>query len=322
MVVCRLWLASLPVVLLGVATPAQADGWRVCAKEGHVCQLDGRGVVRYGVDGQWSSRVLSGEVMCDNDVFGDPAPHEHKRCEVRDNGGGGGSQNAFGFGHNNSGGNAGWVFCAAEGETCHLRGSAEVRFGADRNYTVRRANGSIRCDVESFGDPIYGQTKHCEVRANAAQNRPSGQDSWSGSNNYDDDKRWRHCSSEGQTCYVQGRGEVRYGDGRRYATRTVRDNVLCSNSVFGDPAKGERKHCEVRAANFGGWGDSGQQDGGWTRCADEGDRCEVSGGRIQVRFGTRGRYVYRDAYGGLNCDIKTFGSDPYPGQRKQCESKR
>jgi hypothetical protein len=172
---------------------------------------------------------MSGSVTCGNDLFGDPAPQQQKRCEVRDNGGGG-----------SGGGGSSWVFCAAEGETCHLRGSGEVRFGADRQYATRRAFGSVRCDVDSFGDPIYGQTKHCEVRA----------------------------------------------------------------------------------GNFGGFGDSGPQDGGWARCADEGERCEVSGGHIQVRFGTRGRYVYRDVYGALKCDVGTFGRDPYPGERKQCESRR
>jgi len=305
----RVWLMTLTVWLLGAAAPAQASGWRQCATEGRVCQMDGRGVVRYGVDGQWSTRVMSGAVHCSNDLFGDPAPTQTKRCEVRDGGSGGSS-------------GPGWTFCAAEGETCHLRGSAEVRFGADRHYTTRRAYGSVRCDVDSFGDPNYGQTKHCEVRSDAAVGSGGGFDEWAGSGSASDNGRWRYCAGEGQTCSVQGRGEVRFGDGRRFATRTVRGDTLCSTSVFGDPAYRVTKHCEVRASNFGGFGDSGPQDGGWTRCADEGERCEVSGGRIQVRFGTRGRYVYRDAYGALNCNLDTFGRDPYPGERKQCETRR
>jgi hypothetical protein len=302
-------LAGLPALLLGTALPAHADGWRVCAQEGQTCQVDGRGVVRYGVEGQWSSRVLSGAVACNNDLFGDPAPRVPKRCEVRDSSGGGGSS-------------VGWVFCAPEGETCHLRGSAEVRFGTDRHFNTRRAFGSVRCDVEAFGDPIYGQTKHCEVPASAALSGSAPQDAWAGSGNYGDSGRWRYCAGEGQVCHVQGRAEIRFGDGQRFATRSVRGDVLCNTALFGDPVRGVVKHCEVRAASFGGWGDSGPQDGGWTRCADEGDRCEVSGGRIQVRFGIRGRYVYRDVYGGLDCDVRTFGNDPYPGERKQCESRR
>jgi len=304
------WLIALVLVGGFAAAHAQSSGWRACANEGQVCQLDGRGVVRYGADGLWSSRVMNGPVNCGNDVFGDPAPQVPKRCEVRDGGSGGSS------------GGQGWVFCAAEGETCHLRGSAEVRFGADRQYTTRRAYNSIRCDVDAFGDPLYGQTKHCEVRGSAALAGPGTRDEWAGAGQSGDGSRWRYCSAEGQTCNVQGRTEVRFGDGRRYATRTVRGNVLCGTGVFGDPAYGVIKHCEVRATGFGGFGDAGPRDGGWARCADEGDRCEVSGGRIQVRYGASGRYVYRDVYGALNCDTSTFGSDPVPGERKQCESRR
>lgn len=303
---CSRLLGGLALLGLAQAAQAQSGGWRECAREGQMCQLDGRGVVRYGVDGQWSSRVLSGRILCGNDLFGDPAPQQPKRCEVRDAGSGA----------------QGWVFCAAEGETCRLRGSGEVRFGADRQYTVRRAHNAIRCDVEAFGDPIYGQTKHCEVRANVALSRPGG-DGWQGGGGgWDDDKRWRQCASEGQTCHVQGRAEVRFGDGRRFASRTVRGAVLCSPSVFGDPAYGVVKHCEVRANAFGGWGDSGPGDGGWSHCADEGGRCDVGPGRVQVRFGTRGRYVYRDVYGGVNCDLQAFGPDPYPNEKKQCELRR
>ena len=307
----NVWLAGLTAWVLSLAAPAtaHASGWRQCADEGQVCQIDRRMVVRYGVDGQWSSRVLSGAVFCSNDLFGDPAPQQVKRCEVRDGNNPGNSGSS----------NPGWVFCAAEGETCHVRGSAEVRFGADRQYTTRRAYSSVHCGVESFGDPIYGQTKHCEVRA---RDLGSSNNAWGGANNWNDSQRWRYCAGEGQMCNLQGPGEIRFSDGRRFATRNVRGNTLCSTSVFGDPAYGVVKHCEVRASSFGGWGDNGPTEGSWTRCADEGDRCEVSGGRMQVRFGTRGRYVYRDVYGPLDCTIDAFGRDPYRGERKQCESRR
>lgn len=305
-----LHLMALLGLLLASAAPAQAQQWRECAREGQICRLDGRGVVRYGVDGQWASRAMNGNVMCSNDVFGDPAPQQVKRCEVRSDGGG----------NNNA---KGWVFCAAEGEVCHLRGSAEVRFGADQKYTVRRAFNRIECDVESFGDPVYGRTKHCEVRAEAAVKPGNNAGPWSGwNNNSNDNNRWRYCASEDQTCHVRGPAEVRYGDGQRFNTRKVNGNVTCSNTVFGDPAFGVIKHCEVRASSFGGWGQGGVVDGGWTRCADEGGTCQVGSSRVQVRFGTQGRYVYRDVYGGLGCNVNAFGSDPYPGQRKQCEMRR
>jgi hypothetical protein len=305
-------IVAFVFAFIGTAPSAHAaGGWRVCAQEGGTCSMPERGVVRYGTDGLWSSRTMSGNVDCSNQQFGDPAPQSRKRCEVREYGTSSGG-----------GGGGGWTYCAAEGETCSFRGSAEVRFGADRHYTTRRAYNSVRCDVHDFGDPIYGVTKHCEVRADAAlsgDNRPEPGANWNDSNS---GGQWRWCANAGQLCGIAGRGEVRYGDGRRWATRQLQGNIACGNKTFGDPAYGELKHCELRAANFAGFGDSGPTVGGWTACAEEGGRCDIEGGRVQVRFGTNGRYVYRDAYGSLNCTIETFGRDPYYGQRKQCETRR
>jgi hypothetical protein len=62
---------------------------RVCAQEGGACQCNG--LVRYGVApdsikppgrGKWSEwKRSSHQIQCNNDVFGDPAPFEVKRCE-------------------------------------------------------------------------------------------------------------------------------------------------------------------------------------------------------------------------------------------------
>jgi hypothetical protein len=101
-------------------------------------------------------------------------------------------------------------------------------------------------------------------------------------------------------------------DGRRFGARSVAGDVLCNTSLLCDPSSRVLKHCEVRAANFEAWGDSGAQEGGWTRCADEGERSGVSGGHIQVRCGTGARCVYGDADSGLNGDVGTFSSDPNP----------
>lgn len=295
---------------LGMAPPAMAqasyDGWVTCAREGEVCTLSQRGTVRYGTGQQWATRVVDGRIECNNRNFGDPAPDQPKRCEVP------ASQ------ANRSA--DGWVFCAAEGEVCQFRGETEVRFGTEQRFNTRYAQNSVRCDVNSFGDPVYGRTKHCEVRAQAALNQPT-QDRYRGWGKAGRGDDWRYCAGEGQVCRVQRQAEVRFGDGRRFATSTVQGEVACDTRTFGDPAKGVIKHCEVRGAGYSGWGNQGA-DGGWMRCADEGQRCELPAGNSQVRYGTQGRYVYRDVFGGLNCDTESFGSDPFPGRRKQCEARR
>ncbi len=305
---CLPWLAP--------SAQAAEYGWRDCANEGEVCRVSERGVVRYGVPGNWSTRSVRGDIMCSNEAFGDPAPNTPKRCEVAGYGGGGSS--------GGGGSNSEWVFCAPEGETCRFRGASEVRFGEGNRYVIRRAFGSVRCDVSDFGDPAYGVTKHCEVRREAALGGGWGGSGGSGSSGGSwggGDTNWRYCAAEGQTCRVNGRAQVRFGDGQRYVTRTVSGEVSCSTQLFGDPSFGKLKHCEVQSSGWGGAGGSGGSVQAWSRCASEGQRCEFSG-RTQVRYGTLGRYYYRDAWGGVACDSRSFGGDPYPNKVKSCEIKR
>lgn len=307
-------LIAAAALLAGGTAHAQAqrnDGWRTCADEGQTCEVNGRAVVRYGDGERWSTRTVDGAVACSNDAFGDPAPAARKRCQVRSGYGAGAAQG----GGVAQGSTGEWRFCAAEGETCQFRGRAEVRFGQGRTFSTRTAYDRVRCDTSDFGDPVPGVTKYCEVRTTAAAGAGSGRPGdYSGYNNAA--TGWRYCASENEVCQVRGRSEVRFGEGKRYATRTVTDKVRCDVKTFGDPAKGVLKHCEVRAQAANDAAASG-----WSRCAEEGQPCRFEG-RAQARFGVAGRYVYRDADGGLSCDSLAFGSDPSPGQRKSCEIRR
>ena len=297
---------------------AYEDGWRTCAEEGQTCNVQGRAVVRFGADGRWVSRTVTDRVDCSNDAFGDPAPQVPKRCEVRVSGYSGGSGGGYSGGYrgNESGTARGWSFCAAEGETCRFKGMAEVRFGQGDKFVTRTAYGSVRCDVADFGDPVYGATKFCEVRRAGNQDfENSTQGSWGGSGS-SSSSGWRYCAAEGSTCRVQGSGQVRFGDGRNFKTRTMKGDVQCNTDTFGDPAYGRVKHCEVQANNFNDGGSSG-----WTPCAKEGERCNFSG-TAQLRYGTAGRYVYRDGTNGVTCASNYFGNDPYPGRVKVCEIRR
>jgi hypothetical protein len=304
--------------LLGLAAPpAQAqtsEGWRACADEGQTCRVQGRAVVRYGEPGRWVTRSVIDGIECGNEAFGDPAPNTPKRCEVH---GGSGSGASSGNSAARGSGAAGWSFCAAEGEVCQFRGQAQVRFGQGEAFNTRSAYGSVRCDVADFGDPAFGVTKYCEVRSSQALansgNRPNA---WGGLNAGSATSGWRYCAAEGQVCRVQGRVNVRFGDGRRFFTRSATSEIACNVEAFGDPAFGSLKHCEVQAA-----GSTGDGQPAWNRCAREGERCDFSG-TLQVRYGASGRYVYRDASSGVACDTASFGSDPYPGRVKTCELRR
>lgn len=130
---------------------------------------------------------------------------------------------------------------------------------------------------------------------------------------------WRICAEEGRRCRVNGWGVVRYGTQGRYVYREVRNASLqCDNSMFGDPAFGRQKRCELRLYDDGGWGGGGDDGYGWTRCARENETCRVNG-PATVRFGVDGRYYERRVRGGdVYCSIQTFG-DPAPRERKACD---
>lgn len=299
-------LVALLSLGLPLPMPAQAyeDGWRDCAEEGQTCRVSGRAVVRYGAEGQWTTRTVFDGIACNNEAFGDPAPQMRKRCQVRASG------------HGSAGGHgpsAGWSFCAAEGEICRFQGRSEVRFGQGDRFITRSAYGSVRCDVRDFGDPAVGVTKFCEVRSSAAMNGGnSTRPDWNGWGQQGD---WRYCAAEGGSCRVDGRAQVRFGDGQRFSTRSVEGDVSCNVDTFGDPAVGVLKHCEMKA----GRGLAGGE--GWSPCAREGKFCSFSG-HAQVRYGTLGRYLYRDGRNGVTCNSDAFGGDPYPGRVKSCEVRR
>jgi hypothetical protein len=303
------FLIAAAALLPGGAARAADDGWRTCADEGQTCELRGRAVVRYGDNDRWTTRTVDGSVGCNNETFGDPAPEVRKRCQVR-----------AGYGGPAQGGgdNGDWRFCAAEGETCQFRGRTEVRFGDGRRFSTRTAYDRVRCDTSDFGDPVPGVTKYCEVRAAAAVGGGSGRPDYGNGNGNGNSgaNAWRYCASENQVCQIRGRAEVRFGEGRRYVTRTVRDQVNCDVATFGDPADGILKHCEVRAQAANDPGGAG-----WSRCADEGQACRFDG-RAQVRYGAAGRYVYRDGLREVTCDTRSFGADPVEGRVKHCEIRR
>jgi hypothetical protein len=130
---------------------------------------------------------------------------------------------------------------------------------------------------------------------------------------------WRYCADEGRRCTVRGWGAVRYGARGRYVYREVRNASLqCDNSMFGDPAPGRGKRCDVRLYDDGGGWGGGDGGYGWARCARENETCRVDG-PATIRFGIGNRYYERQVRGGnVFCSIETFG-DPAPRERKVCD---
>lgn len=80
---------------------------------------------------------------------------------------------------------------------------------------------------------------------------------------------------------------------------------------------------EVQSEPAGPGMEKGARHGGgyhgeWGFCAGEGERCSVRGWGV-VRYGTDGRYYFREVRNAtLRCDNSMFG-DPYRRKSKQCE---
>lgn len=58
----------------------EPENWTTCASEGGVCRVPGKREVRYGTNGSYVSKIVSGSVSCSNKVFGDPKPNTAKTC--------------------------------------------------------------------------------------------------------------------------------------------------------------------------------------------------------------------------------------------------
>ena len=57
------------------------------------------------------------------------------------------------------------------------------------------------------------------------------------------DEEWTDCVAENEICIFEGKKTVRYGGNDLFAYGVFENQVLCSNTIFGDPAPGIIKRC-------------------------------------------------------------------------------
>jgi hypothetical protein len=190
--------------------PAVTPGWTQCAVEGATCAFSGTREVRYGAGTTFVSRTVTGSVACTNAVFGDPIPNVAKTCSYAA---------------------TAWTPCANEGGTCAFSGTREVRYGSGTTFVSKTVTGSVACTNAVFGDPTPNVAKTCSYAADTAA-APAPE-------------TWSTCAGEEGICTFSGTRDVRFGAGSSFVTRTFTGAVLCSNTVFGDPAYGVVKSCSV-----------------------------------------------------------------------------
>lgn len=130
--------------------------WTNCAKEDSTCNVPSTSTVRYGYGGKYFTKTVTGKVQCSNSVFGDPYPGVDKTCDytiititppvvpppVTI---------------------ATWTACAKEDGICNFTGTQQVRYGLNGTYATRTATTTIACNNQTFGDPLPGIDKTCDV---------------------------------------------------------------------------------------------------------------------------------------------------------------
>jgi hypothetical protein len=57
------------------------NGWVYCAAEGGTCAVPSTRLVRYGANGAYFYRTISGSIACDNSMWGDPVAGVAKKCD-------------------------------------------------------------------------------------------------------------------------------------------------------------------------------------------------------------------------------------------------
>jgi hypothetical protein len=120
------------------------------------------------------------------------------------------------------------VKCASENGTCSFSGTYNVRYGTGSSWYTKTLTNGTPCNNTVFGDPAYGYAKECDIDLNSAQTTT-----------------WTKCADENGTCSFSGTKTVRYGAGSSWYTKTATSSIGCNNTVFGDPAPGIFKECDV-----------------------------------------------------------------------------
>jgi hypothetical protein len=215
-----------------------------------------------------------------------------------------------------------WVPCADEGKDCYIApgsGTVLVRYGDGQKFFVneyQNVRAPVACSNVEFGDPAWGQDKHCSYRQVPTL----------------DSSTFRKCSDESQHCGVSTSEDtpVDFFFGtpnqwvHKYYSRYAGD---CSpHDFFWDPSPGNPKTCSFFSPAF-------PRPTEWRTCATEGQTCTIGNtiGTVLIRYGVKGKnWFYRlVAADSIVCNNETFRTgdsgimakfaDPDPADTKFCD---
>jgi hypothetical protein len=204
-----------------------------------------------------------------------------------------------------------WTACANEHASCNFTGTAVVRYGTNGNYLYTVASNNLECRNFTFGDPIVGTFKHCDI-ASLDSSLPTARTGY------------LTCAQENGICYIPGRNAtVRYGAADHWVNLTGLNttSIPCDDVTFSDPPiTGIVKSCEIEQASL--LPRTVPSNIEWVDCAVEGGVCALPpGDKVTVRYGANGKYKTGTFKFSVGCNSSVFG-EPLVGVQKKCQFPR
>jgi hypothetical protein len=136
-------------------TTSTPTSWTACANEGATCSFSGTREVRFGANGAYTSKTVTGSTPCTTAVFGDPIKGVVKSCSYAN------TTTTTATPAPAPTTTATFTACAKENGSCSFNGKREVRYGTSTIYTSKVVTGPVACTNAVFGDPVVGQVKSC-----------------------------------------------------------------------------------------------------------------------------------------------------------------
>jgi uncharacterized protein (DUF1800 family) len=142
-------------------SPAPSAAWVACASEGGVCAVPGTRSVRYGANGTYAFKTVTGSIACNNSVWGDPLVGVFKACAYAGDAAPAPAPAPVPAPPPAPAPATDWISCATEGGNCSVPSTRQVRYGANTTYAYKTVTGSIGCNNDVWGDPLFGVLKSC-----------------------------------------------------------------------------------------------------------------------------------------------------------------
>ena len=150
---------STPPVV--VTPPVSVPTWTNCAKETQVCTFSGRREVRYGIPGNVITKVVEGTVPCVDASFGAPMTNYENYCSYSSVTTTAPVTAPINTSTASPTVNVTWTVCTKENGTCSFSGRREVRYGIERKFVTKVAEGSVPCVDASFGASTSAYENTC-----------------------------------------------------------------------------------------------------------------------------------------------------------------